>query len=100
MRGWRMSDDDVRRQWVIQHLMCHSVIDPGAYQAAFDEPLAELVPDLEAQLAGFIEDGLLERLGDGYRLTAVGRVLARPVAMTFDAYIRGEDGEQRFSRTV
>jgi oxygen-independent coproporphyrinogen-3 oxidase len=101
LRGWNMSEDDQRRRWLIQHLMCQSEIDPVAYQTTFGEPLEDRVPDLETQLAEFLEDGLLERSDRGYRLTPIGRVLARPVAMTFDAYLPDRADEvPRFSRTI
>jgi oxygen-independent coproporphyrinogen-3 oxidase len=103
-RGWLLSTDDTRRRWLIQRLMCHGDIDPAAYREAFDEPLAERVPDLEARLAPFLRDDLLEPAASGWRLTPEGRVLMRPIAMVFDAFLEPSSStaepSRRFSRTV
>jgi oxygen-independent coproporphyrinogen-3 oxidase len=101
MRGWSLSADDKRRRWLIQRLMCQGEIDCAAYEAAWDEELRERVPSLDARLAPFEADGLLERDGSAWRLTPLGRIFARPVAMTFDAYLAPQsDRTPRFSQTV
>jgi len=100
-RGWRLDEDDRRRKWLIQSLMCQGVIDPGAYAARFDEALDERIPGLAARLAGFEADGLLVRDGGVWRLGFLGRLFLRNVAMTFDAHLEPpREGQQRFSRTV
>jgi oxygen-independent coproporphyrinogen-3 oxidase len=101
LRGWRLNQDDRKRRWLIQRLMCQNEIRPDAYQERFGESLRELIPNLEESLAPFLADGVLEACEDGYRLTAEGRLLMRPVAMTFDAYLDPTpDGRPRFSRTL
>jgi oxygen-independent coproporphyrinogen-3 oxidase len=101
MRGWALSDDDLRRRWLIQRLMCQGEIDREAYAAAWGEALRERVPDLDASLAPFEADGLILPHASGWRLTALGRIFARPVAMTFDAHLAGQaDGAPRYSQTV
>jgi len=109
LRGWWLDDDDRRRRWLIQELMCRGRIDPGAYAARFGEDLGHRVPDWPRRLAGFVEDGLLEGDGPGFRVTPLGRLFLRPMAMTFDAYLETPDGSPasrgdgttpRFSRTV
>jgi oxygen-independent coproporphyrinogen-3 oxidase len=101
LRGWRLSDEDRKRRWLIQRLMCQNEIAPAAYEAAFGEELDLLIPDLDGRLEPFERDGLLERQNGGHRLTAEGRLLMRPIAMTFDAYLEpGPDTLPRYSRTV
>ena len=100
-RGWRLDEDDRRRRWLIHHLMCQGTIDPVAYESAFDTALEETIPDLAERLAPFGDDGLLVAEGSGWALTPEGRVLVRPVAMAFDAYLPADDGTPpRFSRSV
>lgn len=101
MRGWRLSEGDMRRKWLIQHLMCQGEINPEAYRARFDESLGERIPELEGRLAPLVADGLLAPQGTGYGITPLGRLFLRPVAMTFDEYLE-ERGADRplFSRTV
>jgi len=103
LRGWRLSDDDRRRKWLIQHLMCNETIDPGAYAERFDEALDMRVPALAQGLEPFERDGLVARDGDVWRVTPLGRIFLRPIAALFDAYRDPGDpkgGEQRFSKAV
>ena len=100
-RGWHLSEDDLRRKWLIQSLMCRGEIDPAAYEAHFGEAIEERVPGLAGRLAPFEEDGLLEAAGGAWRLTFLGRLFLRNVAMTFDAHLEPPGTERkRFSRTV
>ncbi|MEE9282091.1 MAG: oxygen-independent coproporphyrinogen III oxidase, partial [Myxococcota bacterium] len=57
MRGWSLSQDDLRRKWLIQRLMCQGEISAQAYEEAFGECLAERIPALEDNLAPLVEDG-------------------------------------------
>ena len=47
-----------------------------------------------------VDDGLLEKVEDGYRVTPGGRMLLRNVAMCFDAYLPNHRTAQRFSRAI
>ena len=101
MRGWRLSERDIRRKWLIQHLMCQGEISPEAYRGAFGEALDDCVPALEERLAPLVEDGLVAAEATGYSITPLGRLFLRPVAMTFDEHLGDSDPERpRFSRTV
>lgn len=100
MRGWSLSEDDLRRKWLIQRLMCQGEISPRAYEDSFGEPLSARIPSLEERLAPLVADGLLSTRGDEYELTPRGRVFLRPVAMTFDAYLSEQDSSPRFSSTL
>jgi len=103
-RGFLLSEDDQRRRWLIQRLMCLGDIDREAYSAVFDEPLEARIPDLSARLSEFEDDGLLESSASGWQLTPEGRVFMRPVAMSLDAYLEQSSEapapSQRFSQTV
>jgi oxygen-independent coproporphyrinogen-3 oxidase len=100
-RGWRLDEDDLRRKWLIQALMCRGEVEPASYAERFDEPLEARVPGLAEKLAPFEADGLLVADGGTWRLTSLGRLFLRNVAMTFDAHLQPPaEGEKRFSRTV
>jgi len=100
-RGIRLDEDDLRRKWLIQALMCRGEIDPRAYAERFDEALDARIPDLAGRLAPFEADGLLLADGGAWRLTFLGRLFLRNVAMTFDAHLAPpDDGGRRYSRTV
>ncbi len=100
-RGWRLTPDDMRRKWLIQRLMCQGEVSERAYANAFGEALAERIPDLHPRLAPFVDDGLLVPDGKDYRVTPLGRLFLRVIAMSFDAYLPEPDLERpMFSRTV
>ncbi|MFQ5696920.1 MAG: oxygen-independent coproporphyrinogen III oxidase [Myxococcota bacterium] len=101
-RGWRLGEDDLRRRWLIQRVMCTGEIPTRSYRARFEEPLEERVPDLRSRLAPLVADGLLTpETPEGWRVTPTGRLLLRVVAMAFDAYLTPPDPDQpRYSRTV
>ena len=52
-----------------------------------------------ASLADLQADGLLEMDACGLRVTDLGRLLIRNIAVRFDAYSRSETGE-RFSKSI
>ncbi|MBW2312792.1 MAG: oxygen-independent coproporphyrinogen III oxidase [Deltaproteobacteria bacterium] len=100
-RGWRLDDDDLRRKWLIQALMCRGEIDPGAYAERFDEALEDRVPGLADHMAPFEDDGLLVVEDGAWHLSFLGRLFLRNIAMTFDAHLAPpSDGQKRYSRTV
>ncbi|MGH0033951.1 MAG: oxygen-independent coproporphyrinogen III oxidase [Myxococcota bacterium] len=104
LRGWWLDDDDRRRRWLIAELMCAGRIDPEGFADRFGERLEDRVGVLEPRLAEFARDGLLEPEGAGWRVTALGRLFLRPMAMVFDAHLEaaqpGGERAPRYSRTV
>jgi oxygen-independent coproporphyrinogen-3 oxidase len=100
IRGWSLSKDDRRRRWLLQRLMCAGEIDPDAYEAEWGEPLRGHIPDLEARLAPFVADGLLEPVGSTWRLSLSGQIFLRPIAMTFDAYLEQAPAGPLFSKAL
>lgn len=103
VRGHRLDDDDRRRGWVIARILCTGRVTPAAYGETFGEPLAERFGAELESLAPLERDGLVRRASDGsFELTPLGRLLARSVAMRFDAYLarQREQGRPLFSQTV
>jgi oxygen-independent coproporphyrinogen-3 oxidase len=92
-RGHRLSDDDRRRRQIIGEVMCRLQVALTDEEAsAFAGPLHELEGE-----------GLCTLDGASLRLTPLGRVFVRNVAMVFDAYLERERAGARrpaFSRTV
>ncbi len=100
IRGWSLSKDDRRRRWLIQRLMCAGEIDSDAYAAEWGEPLRTRVPDLDKRLAPFVADGLLKLIDSAWRLTLLGHIFLRPIAMTFDAYLERAPVRPVFSKVL
>jgi oxygen-independent coproporphyrinogen-3 oxidase len=102
-RGASMSEDDVLRRFTINRVMCLLRLDlreiaekfgPAA-RAAIEASLQTGVKELE-------QDGLVTFDGDVLKVTPLGQLLVRNVAMLFDAYLAKHAGEKRptFSQTV
>ena len=101
-RGVKLTDDDVFRRNLIQHLMCRFEINLSEIEAAGGSAFDDLFPDARAQLDEMVADGLLSNDPGGYLVTDLGRLLIRNVAMVFDAYLEEmkRKNKARFSRTV
>ncbi|MBK6404878.1 MAG: oxygen-independent coproporphyrinogen III oxidase [Holophagales bacterium] len=103
IKGWRLTEEDHLRRTVITNLLCHCVIKKREVEeqfglASFDETFAREV----AALPSFVEDGLVEPRTDEIRVTPLGRIFIRNVAMLFDPYLlkRPADQPKIFSRTL
>lgn len=100
-RGASMSADDVMRRFAINRVMCLLKLDLREIAGKFG-PAARAA--LEADLAGGVEelkaDGLVTFDGEVLRVTPLGQLLVRNVAMLFDAYLKKADGKRQYSRTV
>jgi oxygen-independent coproporphyrinogen-3 oxidase len=98
-KGYILTDDDKIRRVTIMRLMCDLSLDFQSmskllgidFEAYFARELASF-SDLEA-------DGLVEKTPGGLKVTEVGRLLVRNIAMRFDAYLSTAK-ERRFSKTI
>ena len=101
-KGYRLSPDDVLRRAVISRLLCHTVIPKQEverqFSISFDEYFA---PELE-QLERVRDEGLVVLEPSQIRVTPLGRIFIRNVAMIFDRYLREQQMDQRplFSKTL
>ena len=103
VKGHRLSGADFLRRDVISRLLCHCVIDKREIErawglASFDEKFASAV----AQLPGFVDDGMVKLTPDEIRVTTLGRIFIRNVAMLFDEYLerKAPEAPKIFSRTL
>ena len=102
MRGYRLSADDRIRRAVIGRLLCHTVIPKNEvekeFSISFDDYFAPEVQRLEE----FRAEGLVALAPGEIRVTALGRIFIRNVAMTFDRYLHEQRMDQRplFSKTL
>jgi oxygen-independent coproporphyrinogen-3 oxidase len=102
MRGYRLSADDWIRRAVIGRLLCHTVIPKSdvekEFSISFDDYFAPEIQRLEE----FRAEGLVALAPGEIRVTALGRIFIRNVAMTFDRYLHEQQMDQRplFSKTL
>ncbi len=99
--GYRMTEDDHIRKYVITRLMCDLELDKSIVEERFDIHFDEYFESSLEQLEQFIEDGLVTLSLEKITVVGAGRLLLRNIAMCFDAYIKtmGES-KPAFSRTI
>jgi len=99
-RGLRRSDDDERRRRIILDLMCRFRLDYADHGGR--EQFTQRYATAFAALPEMADDGLVEMSDSGLRVTELGRLFVRNLAMPFDAYLeRQRQGSgPMFSRTV
>ena len=103
VKGHRLTSTDFLRRDVITRLLCHCVIDKREIERAwglssFDETFASAV----ARLPEFVLDGMVALTPDEIRVTTLGRIFIRNVAMLFDEYFekKAPTAPKIFSRTL
>ncbi len=104
IKGYRLDEEDKLRRDVITRLLCHCVIKKREIEAdhglpSFDAKFSREIAKLEELAA----DGLVEPASaDEIRVTTLGRIFIRNVAMVFDTYLekRSPDQPKIFSRTL
>lgn len=96
-RGYRMSLDDKLRATVIEALMCRFDVDLAQVAAAFDRPLADVMPDPRA-LADLSGDGVAHLTGTRLTIPHEARPLVRSVAALFDQHLDPDGG--RHSKAI
>ena len=100
MRGYRLSADDLLRRAVIGRLLCHTVIPKHEIEREFSITFDEyFAPELQ-RLEEARDEGLVALDSAEIRVTPLGRIFIRNVAMAFDRYLREQqmDHSSRFSR--
>lgn len=102
MRGYRLSDEDRLRQYVIMAVLCQGRVDYAAVAQRFQVDFRTHFAGALTELQTLAADGLVELREDALVLTPLGRLFSRNVAMPFDAYLRQPqaDGKPTYSRTV
>lgn len=102
MRGYRLSEDDRVRRALIMRLLCHALVCKSEISREFGVDFDDYFAQELARLHPFVDDGLIELEGDEIRVTFLGRIFIRNLAMIFDPYLeRQRLAEQPlFSKTL
>lgn len=82
-------------------IMCNSVVRKEDVQARYGIDFDSYFASSLDKLDSFVDDGLVELLGDSLRVSEEGRLVIRNIAMAFDAHLEsGSDRGPTYSRTV
>ncbi len=100
LKGFNLSDDDILRRDVIIRLMCNFELDFKLIEEKYNINFYEYFRWGLNNLDEMIDDDLLSIDNDILKITQMGRLLVRNIAMNFDGYIEKEADKGRYSRTV
>jgi len=99
--GYRMTEDDQVRKYVIMRLMCDLELDKTQVEQKFGIAFDSYLEPALHQLAQFVDDGLVTLAPEKISIIGAGRLLLRNIAMCFDAYLDAMGKNKPvFSRTV
>lgn len=101
VRGVVLSEEDQIRRAAIMDVMCKTTVDFEDFHRRHGVRFADYFETELAALAELEQDGLVERSASALRITSLGRLFIRNIAMTFDGYLRDRDDlSTRYSKTV
>jgi oxygen-independent coproporphyrinogen-3 oxidase len=83
-RGYSTSDDDLRRGWVIEALMCQFHVDKTKFERRFGLRFDSYFSELRGALSTLEADGLLTQTPQALTASPTGRLLIRNIALAFD----------------
>ena len=96
----RLSDDDILRADLIQHLMCQAEVPVSALERRYGIDFGTSFRDALVRLQPLLDDGLVCIEADCIRATSQGRLLLRNIAMCFDRYFDNPVVPLKFSRAI
>ena len=100
-KGYKLSDDDILRQFVIMELMSNFSLDMKRVEKEFDINFSEYFDDALQALQEFVEADLVTITEDKIEVSPTGTMLIRNISMPFDAYLNNiPEDKRRFSKTI
>lgn len=99
-KGYLMSEDDVLRRDVIMSLMCDFELHFNTFEKKYGINFKEYFSKGLENLKQFVPDNLVTIRNNNIKVTEMGRLLIRNIAMSFDAFLEEDKGKVRYSRTV
>jgi len=100
-KGYKLSDDDILRQFVIMELMSNFSLDMKRVEKEFNINFAEYFDDALKALKEFVEADLVTITEDKIEVSQTGTMLIRNISMPFDAYLNNiPEDKRRFSKTI
>ena len=88
-RGVALTPDDRMRAFVIERLMCDLLFPATELRRRYGQSAAPILEEAAALIEAD-QDRLVERDGDGFRITPRGRPFVRTIAACFDTYLGAE----------
>ena len=100
-KGYRLSEDDILRQYVIMELMSNFSLNIPRVEEKFGINFNEYFKDDLIELQEFIEADLVSIENGKITVSQTGTMLIRNICMPFDAYLKKvPENKRRFSKTI
>ncbi|MFO7555404.1 MAG: oxygen-independent coproporphyrinogen III oxidase [Desulfobacterales bacterium] len=99
-KGFYLDDDDLLRRHVIIKLMCDFELDFASIEDEFNIDFETYFSWGLNNLNEMMADNLISIENRMLKITRMGRLLIRNIAMNFDGYIERKEDHARYSRTV
>lgn len=100
-KGYRLSDDDQLRQFVIMELMSNFSLNIKRVEEEFNINFKEYFDDALKALKEFEDADLIKVFEDKIKVSQTGTMLIRNICMPFDAYLNKiPEEKRRFSKTI
>lgn len=100
-KGYRLSDDDQLRQFVIMELMSNFSLNIKRVEEEFNINFKEYFDDALKALKEFEDADLIKVFEDKIEVSQTGTMLIRNICMPFDAYLNKiPEEKRRFSKTI
>lgn len=99
-RGIELTPDDVLRRAIIQSLMCHFELSFDVFEQAYGVDFRNYFSTELDELREMGEAGLLRIEERKIAVLPPGRMLVRAISMVFDARLRANRSQNRYSRVI
>ena len=100
-KGYKLSDDDILRQYVIMELMSNFSLNIKKVENEFKINFKEYFNDAIDALKEFETANLISISDEKIEVSQTGTMLIRNICMPFDAYLnRIPEDKRRFSKTI
>lgn len=99
-KGYKLTDDDIIRGFVIMRLMCDFELDFKNVEKKFDIDFKTYFAWGLNNLKEMEEDNLVTIKNKFLKVSEMGKLLIRNIAMNFDGYIERKEDTAKYSRTV
>lgn len=99
-KGYRLTEDDQIRRKVIMNLMCNFELNFDEIENEFKINVIEYFEKSLSQLKEMSDEGLVIMNDYEIKITEMGRLLIRNIAMKFDGFIERQQDKMKYSRTI
>lgn len=100
LKGYRLNEDDQIRRTVIMKLMCDFELDFSEIENEHKINFKEYFKNSLNSLSEMENEGLVEIKDGKIKVSEMGRLLIRNIAMKFDGFIERKKDEMKYSRTI